>query len=79
MRLSFVPGVHENATACEDAVHIGHHAGNPAHVEIFAAHTFFALQALVHITFDGGIPVAHVAHVDGKFLGVFWDLDVLLG
>ena len=22
--------------------------------------------------------MAHVAHVDGKFLGVFWDLDVLL-
>ena len=77
--LPLVPGVHEDTTTRQNSVHIRHHAGNPSHVEVFPAHAFCALQALVDIAFDWGVPVAHVAHVDGKFLGVFRDLEVFLG
>ena len=77
-RFALIPRVHVHAAAHEDAVHIGHHAGNPAHVEIFAAHAFLALQALVHIAFDGCCPVAHIAHINGKLLGVFRDAHVFL-
>ena len=59
-------------------MHIGHHGGHPAHVEVLAARAFFALQTLVHVAFDGFGPVAHVAHVDGEFLGVRRHLHVFL-
>ncbi len=79
VRFTLVPGVHEDTATGQNSVHIGHHAGNPAHVEVFAAHAIFALQALVNIAFDGCVPMSHVAHVDGKFFGVFWHSDIFLG
>ena len=47
--------------------------------EVLAAHALFALQALVDVALDRGIPVAHVAHVDGELFGVFGNSNVFLG
>ena len=79
LRLALVPGVHEDAAAGHDAVHVGHHAGHPAHVEVLAARAFLALQALVDVALHRLVPVAHVAHVDGEFPGVFRNAHVVLG
>lgn len=76
--LALVPRVHEHAAAHQDAVHVGHHARNPAHVEVLAARAFLAGQALVDVALHGHVPVAHVAHVDREFLGVRRNLDVFL-
>ena len=76
---TLVPRVHEDTATGKDAMHIRHHTGNPAHIEVLAAWAFFALQAFVDVALHGGCPVAHIAHVDRKFLGVFRNLDVLLG
>jgi hypothetical protein len=46
---SLVPGVHEDAAAGEDAVHVGHHAGHPAHVEVLAARAFLAGRQVVDV------------------------------
>lgn len=73
--LALVPRVHEDAAAHQDAVHVGHHAGDPAHVEVLAARAFLAGQAFVDVALHGFVPVAHVAHVDREFLGVGQNLD----
>jgi hypothetical protein len=67
---ALVPGVQEDAAAGQDAVHVGHHAGDPAHVEVLAARAGAAGQAFVDIPLHRVGPVAHVAHVDREFLGV---------
>jgi hypothetical protein len=52
--LALVPGVEEDAAAREDAVHVGHHAGHPAHVEVLAARAGLAGQAFVDVARTGG-------------------------
>ncbi len=49
---------------------VGHHAGDPAHVEVLAAWPFDTLQAFFDVPFHRWLPVPHVAHVDRKFPGV---------
>ena len=73
-----VARVHEHAAAHQNAVRFGHHAGNPAHVEVFAPGPGFACQALVHIALHRRFPEAAVGRVDGKFLRVGRDLDVVV-
>ena len=60
-------------------MHVGHHAGDPAHVEVLAARAFLAGQQVLHVTLHGGFPMALVGHVDGKFLGVGGNLHVRRG
>ena len=76
---AFVPWVHEDAAAHEDAVYFGDHGGDPAHVEVFAQRAVCSGEAFVDVFFDGFVPMAHVAHVDGEFLCVFGDGDVFAG
>ena len=78
VRLSFVPGIHEDAPAHQNTVHIGHHGGDPAHIEVFAPHAFGSCQALIDVPFDRRIPMAHIAHVDGKLLRLRGNLYVFL-
>jgi hypothetical protein len=66
-----VARVHEHAAAGQDAVHVGHHRGDPAHVVVLAQRAFLAGQQLVHVALHRGFPVALVGHVDGEFGGAF--------
>ncbi|MNE31730.1 hypothetical protein D3C80_1253110 [compost metagenome] len=55
---------------------VGHHGGDPAHVEILAARAVRALQAAVDVALHALGPVALVRHVDGELLGVRRDRDL---
>src|SRR3569623_767897 len=74
-----VDGVHEDAAAREDTVHLGHHRGDPAHVEILGPGAVLALQTLVDIALHWLFPEALVGSVDRELLGVGRDLDVGVG
>ena len=50
--VAFVGGIHENAAACQDPVHVGHHGCDPAHVEIPAERSFLAGLHFIEIPFD---------------------------
>ena len=70
--------IEEDAAAHEDAVAVGHHRGDPAHVEILAARTFDALHAVVDVGLHGLVPVAIVRGVDRIFGVVVRDQDFRL-
>src|SRR3546814_3667169 len=52
---------------------IGHHACDPAHVEVLAARAFLALQQVADIGLHRRFPEALVGHVDREFLRLFRD------
>ena len=58
---------------------LGHHRGDPAHVEVLATRAGFARQAFVHIALDWRFPKAAVGGVDGEFLGVFGHAQLGVG
>jgi hypothetical protein len=60
-------------------MHLGNHRGNPAHVEIDAAHAAPASLALADIALHRRLPEACVRRVDGVFPGVFRDADAGMG
>ncbi|PRD38308.1 UNVERIFIED_CONTAM: hypothetical protein NCL1_03594 [Trichonephila clavipes] len=74
-----VERVQEHAAAGEDAVHVGDHGRDPAHVEVLAAHTGLAGQQLVDVTLHRRFPEALVGHVDGELLGLGRDRHAFLG
>mmetsp|Transcript_38700 Transcript_38700/g.90534 ORF Transcript_38700/g.90534 Transcript_38700/m.90534 type:complete len:397 (+) Transcript_38700:1162-2352(+) len=78
VRVLGVARVQEDAAAHQDAVRLGHHAGDPAHVEVLAARPGLAGQALIHIACDRLLPESAVGAVDRELLGVGWHLDVLV-
>ena len=47
---------------------LGDHGGDPAHIEVGAARSFGALQAIVHVDADRLVPVAMVRRIDRKLL-----------
>jgi hypothetical protein len=69
-RVLGVARVQEDAAAHQDAVRLGHHAGDPAHVEVLAARAGAAGQAFVDVALDRRLPEAAVAAVDGELLRV---------
>ncbi len=60
-------------------MHVRHHGGHPAHVEILAARAVRAGHQLVDVALHRGFPEAHVGHIDGEFLGVLGHLGRGLG
>ena len=70
--------VHEDAAAVQDAVHVGHHRSDPAHVEVGAARAGVAGQQFVDVALHRRVPVARVRHVDGELLGGGRNLDIAL-
>jgi hypothetical protein len=70
--------VHEDAAAVQDAVHVGDHRGDPAHVEVGAARAGVAGQQFADVALHRRVPVALIGHVDREFLGGGRDLDVAL-
>ena len=71
--------IHENAAARQDAIDVGHHRGDPAHVEVLAQRSGLAREAFVDISRHRCIPVAAVRHVDGEFGSVCGNLDFRFG
>ncbi len=65
--LAVIGRVEENPAALDDAVHVGHHRGGPAHVVIHAQGAFAALNALFDIARHVRRPLAAARHVDGEF------------
>jgi hypothetical protein len=55
-RVLGVARVHEHAAAHQDAVRLGHHRGDPAHVEVLAARPGTAGQALIDVALDRQAP-----------------------
>src|SRR5690606_20385706 len=49
LRLARIPGVHEQTATGEDAVHVGHHRGDPAHVVVLAQRAFLAGQQFADV------------------------------
>ncbi len=78
-RVFGVFGVHENTAAHENAVHVGHHRGDPAGVEVAPARTGLAGLALRDIALNRRLPEALVAGVDGEFAGVCGNLQIGMG
>ena len=60
-------------------MHVGDHAGDPAHVEVLAACAFLAGQQVADVGLHRRFPMPLVGHVDGKFLGGRRNLHVLGG
>ena len=73
---ALVAWVQKDAAARQNAMHIGHHRGDPAHVEILATRPSFAQQKLVDVALHGRFPVPHIAHVDREFLRLLRDHHV---
>src|SRR5690606_26332151 len=69
VRLAAVVGVHENTATGEDAVNLGHHRGNPAHIETLAQRAFFAAQQVAHVFLHFRQPETLVRHIDGELFG----------
>jgi hypothetical protein len=74
-----VLGIHEDAAAGQDAVHFGDHRRHPAHVEVLAARTGLAGQALVDVALHRLFPETHVRRVDRELFGFGGDLHVGVG
>ena len=68
--------IHEHPAAHEDAVHLRHQRGDPAHVEIATANARLSRLALGHVAVHRRLPEAGVAGVDGKLAGVSRNLQV---
>ena len=79
MAALFVHRVHENATAGQHAMHIGHHRRHPAHVEVDPARPGLALLQLFDIALHGLLPETGVGCVDRKFARLFGDRHEGLG
>ena len=60
-------------------MHIGHHGGNPSHVEVLATHAGFSLQQFSDVTLHWFIPVTLIRHIDGEFFGVFGHIHTFAG
>src|SRR5215468_10934880 len=63
-RVLAVARVEEHAAARQDAMRLGHHAGDPAHVEVLAARAGLAGQAFVDVARHRRLPEAAIAGVD---------------
>src|SRR3546814_2290057 len=78
-RVLAVPRIDEDAAAREQAMHVGHHRGDPAHVEVFAARAFPAGQQVAYVGLHRFLPVALVGHVDREFLRLLRHPHVAFG
>ena len=74
-----VVGIEENPAALEDAMHVRHHRGGPAHIIILAAWPCAAHHPFFDIAGHGGRPLATVRHVDGKFALALRHLHIGVG
>jgi hypothetical protein len=77
--LSCIARIHEDAAARHEAMHVGDHRRDPAHVEVLAARARLAGQQLVDVAPYQRLQVARVRHVDRELLRVFRDAHVFLG
>ncbi len=78
VRLALIPRIQEHAATHEDAVHIGHHAAHPAHVEVASARTVLALQAFVDVALDWWRPVTQIRHIDRELASAGRNLQIAL-
>ena len=58
---------------------IGHHAGNPSHIEITASDISLAGLALGDITQNRRLPEAFVTRIDCELTGIRRHLDIGVG
>ena len=81
-RLVRRPGVariEEHAATAQDAVHLGDQARDPAHVEVLAARTGLARQALGHVALHRLLPEALVRRVDRELARLLGHPDRVAG
>ena len=74
--VAVVARVHEDAAALKDAVDFRHHGGDPAHVEVLAAHAGLAFEQFGDVALHRGFPMTHVRAVDRELLRGAFDADV---
>jgi len=67
--------IHEDAAPHQDAVRLGDHRRDPAHVEVLAARAGLAGQALIDIALDRRLPEPAVGRVDRELVGIGRDPD----
>ncbi len=77
--MAVVPWIQEDPAALDDAMDVGDHGRDPAHVVVLAAGPFAAAEAFVDVTGDRWCPAPTVRHVDRELRGVGRNLQVLLG
>ena len=78
-RVLAVLGIHEQAAAHQDAVHLGDERSDPAHVEVLGARAAPAGQAFSDVALHRRFPEALVGGVDGEFAGLRRNAQIGMG